>query len=359
MSRAKQAKKLIGEELLEISPEEKRFATPEAVSLYRAERLACNTIVDLCAGAGFQSFGFSKKCAHVLAVDKEKKLIAQGKKYAQKLGLSNITFLCSDVLSSDILKEIKKQKPDIIFCDPERYAAEAHRNLATMQPDIQKLLAEYHKITQNLAIEFPPHIAGLDFDAEYEYLSLDGALNRLTLYFGTLKKAGKSVVLLPENIRIQAAVAEPFFALPFPTTEITEGYSYLLEPNPALVLSGLFKEAFAFSLGAEAAEPLILAKEIVQIIHGKKIFFLSTKKIENPFFHCYHIIERISPDDKNRIALQLQELGAAKVVLRYTLDPKEYWKERSFFERQLTPGEKTIHLFVFDTALVCEKMEKG
>lgn len=357
MSRAKQAKKLIGEELLEISPEEKRFATPEAVARYRAERLACKTIVDLCAGAGFQSFGFSKTCTSVLAVEKEKKLVALGKKYAQKLGLSNITFLCGDVLSSDILKEIKKYKPDAVFCDPERYAAETHRSLATMQPDIQKLLAEYTKITQNLAIEFPPHITGMDFDAEYEYLSLDGALNRLTLYFGALKKAAKSVVLLPENVRIEAAVAEPFFALPFPTTETTEGYFFLLEPNPALALSGLSKEAFAFSLGAEAAEQLILAKEIVQITEGKKTFFLSTKKIENPFFTSYHILERLPSEDKKKILVQLQKLGAGKVVLRYSLDPKEYWKERTFFEKELQKGEKTIHLFVFDTALVCEKMK--
>jgi hypothetical protein len=62
MSRAKQQKKVFGEEQIELSPEDKRFATPKNPALYRAERLACNTIIDLCSGLGFQSFAFAQTC---------------------------------------------------------------------------------------------------------------------------------------------------------------------------------------------------------------------------------------------------------------------------------------------------------
>ncbi len=47
MSRAKKEKELFGQDKLVLTPEDKRFATPAVVALYRAERLKCNIIVDL------------------------------------------------------------------------------------------------------------------------------------------------------------------------------------------------------------------------------------------------------------------------------------------------------------------------
>ncbi|MEK6922092.1 MAG: methyltransferase, partial [Nanoarchaeota archaeon] len=85
MSRVKKEKQLIGEDVLQISPEQKRFASPAVVALYRAERLACDTIVDLCSGFGFQSFAFAKTCKQVIAVEKNPDAVAAARKYAEKL----------------------------------------------------------------------------------------------------------------------------------------------------------------------------------------------------------------------------------------------------------------------------------
>ncbi len=356
MSRAKQAKKLIGEELLNLSPEEKRFATPGVVALYRAERLASKTLVDLCCGFGFQSFAFAQFCDHVIAVDIDSKKIAQAKKYAENLGIKNITFLCGDALSSEIIAQIPSA--DIVFCDPERLVAETERSLTTVAPNVQKILELYRKITSNIAIELPPYLRDIVFDAEYEYLSVDGALNRLTLYFGSLKKAEKSVVLLPHGERIERKAEASFAVISSSTSSM--GYEYILESNPAVALAGLFTEALSYSADGEKIKNSLEDKEIVQIILGKKIFFLSKEKILNPFFITYKILQRLpyseEKEAKEAILAVLQKLFAKKVILRYSLPPTHYWNERLFFEKQLT-GEKTISLFVFDMALLCEKVK--
>lgn len=378
MSRAKKEKELFGQDKLILTPEDKRFATPAVVALYRAERLRCGTIVDLCSGAGFQSFAFAQTCKHVIAVEKNPLLSAKAQEHAQKLGITNITFLCGDALSSDIIAQIQKQKPDVVFCDPERSAAEEQRTLSTIQPNILQLLEQYSPLTQKIAIELPPHMQTMElpsgFSAEQEYLSLDGAVNRLTLYFGPLQECAKKVVLLPQKEILCSTNAEypvissassPFSGSLVSTSSslsssLLPSYSYLLEPNLTVALAGMIGAAFVSALSLEIFKTLVLAKEIVAVSSGKKTMYLSTKVLNSPFFTVYkihaHVPYAFDLPGKKKILKELQHLSAGSVVLRYTLDPAKYWEERSFFEKRLSDGTKQYHLFVFDEALVCEKI---
>ncbi len=364
MSRIKTTKQLIGEDVLAIAPENKRFATPEVVGRYRAERLSCDTIVDLCSGFGFQSFAFAKTCKQVIAVEKNADAVGLARKYAEKLGIKNITFICGDVLSPDVYRKIAllEHAPNAIFCDPERAPAEKERTLETIQPNIKELLELYGKITPNIAIELPPHISNTAFDAEYEYLSLDSALNRLTLYFGALKSAQKKLVLLPEHVHITGSTidSDSVSFTQLANHEDTSRYTHLLEPNPALVLTEMYAEAFGSYFSAQQLTQLTQSRELVQLAAQRKIFFLSTLPCASLFFVSYTITERIPSKagtlDRQKTLQALQELHAEKVLLRYTIDPQQYWKERMYFEKQLK-GNKTLHLFFFDAALICEKQE--
>ncbi|MFA6889297.1 MAG: hypothetical protein WC254_07420, partial [Candidatus Woesearchaeota archaeon] len=94
--------------------------------------------------------------------------------------------------------------------------------------------------------------------------------------------------------------------------------------------------------------------DVAIIQHQKKTLLLSKKPVQSPFFTCYNIIER-SAVEKEEIVKKLQEIQAGKVVIRYSLDPKKYWEERTFYEKRLK-GEKAIHLFMFDQAVLCEKL---
>ncbi len=360
MSRAKHPKRVYGEDVLSVSPEQKRFSTPEIVGLYRAEKLACKTIVDLCCGYGFQSFAFSQFCNHVISVDIDPKKIFIAKKYAEILGLRNITFVCGNVIHTEIISKIALYKPDVIFCDPQRLASEEKRNLATVQPDIDKLLMLYSSITKQIAIELPPQLNFLYFkefcrDAECEYLAVNGVLNRLTLYFGALRCASKSVVLLPNCQRIEATGSQATINQRYSTA----GYHYILEPNPAIVLANLYEEALCYD--NNLIHEAIAQKNIVQILQGNKIFFLCKEKISNPFFTTYEILQRMvyvlgnQEQHKKLISLLIQE-GAKDIVLRYSLDPKQYWEERNNLEKALVNGHKTIHLFIFDMAILTTKI---
>jgi SAM-dependent methyltransferase len=354
MSRAKKPKRVFGEDVLSVPQEQKRFSTPEIVALYRAEKLACRTIVDLCSGYGFQAFAFSQFCNQVIAIEHDPKKVAQAKEYARILGIKNITFICGDVLNQKNVLNIAQKDIDVVFCDPERLVAEKERNLATIGPDIKKLLELYSPMTKQIAIEFPPHIKGLDFDAEFEYLAVDGVVNRLTLYFGALKSAAKSVVLLPHGERI-----EKLSSVEISSRNSSAGYEYILEPSPAVVLADMCFEALCYDADNVAITKAVDTKAIVQTSQGKKIFFFSKEKIVSPFFMTYHILQRskynVGDAEKQLVSL-LQQEGAEKVVLRYPVDPSQYWNERKKLEKHLGNGHKTVHLFLFDMAVLGEKV---
>jgi hypothetical protein len=360
MSRAKRPKRVFGEDVLSVPQDQKRFSTPEIVALYRAEKLACRTIVDLCSGYGFQANAFSQFCKHVIAIELDPKKVKQAKEYARILGIKNITFICGDVLSQKRVLAIAQKDIDVVFCDPERLAAEKERTIATIRPDIKKLLELYNPMTEQIAMEFPPHIKGLEStfkNAEFEYLAVDGVVNRLTLYFGALKSASKSVVLLPHGDRVAFVGTDVSFS----SRVSTAGYQYILEPMPALLLADLCFEALCYNTDIVQIKKMIAAKDIVQVTQGKKIFFLSKEKIVSPFFTMYYILQRTKYVQGNKTQVKkivdlLQQEGAEKVVLRYQIDPSQYWIERKKFEKGLENGHKTVHLFLFDMAVLGEKI---
>ncbi len=74
MTRLKTKKDLVG------TPNDVRFGTPELVANYRAKRLAKlqpDTIIELGAGAGFQSNAFAKVAKNVIAVEMQQEYLEQ------------------------------------------------------------------------------------------------------------------------------------------------------------------------------------------------------------------------------------------------------------------------------------------
>ncbi|MEK6899883.1 MAG: methyltransferase domain-containing protein, partial [Nanoarchaeota archaeon] len=219
-------------EKLHYKDEDIRWATPEAAADYRAERLKCKVIADLGCGIGFQAFSFAKKCKKVYAVELNKEKITLAEKNAEILGLKNIEFIHGDILDEKVISKLKDV--EIVFCDPERLPEEKQRSVASIKPNIRQLLDKYSEITEKIAIEFPPQITEIPFDCEKEYLSIDGQLNRLTLYFGGLQKCEKSVVVLPSGKKLCSSTAV--------LEETDELGSYLYEADAAVVKAGLLAE---------------------------------------------------------------------------------------------------------------------
>lgn len=324
-------KKFRDQDKLILSYEDLRFATPDIVADYRASRLKCNAIADFGCGIGGQSMAFAKTCKKVYAIDNDGRKIESAKRNSEFRGLKNIEFINADFLEEKLKNKIKDA--DIIFCDPTRSATEPERIIDAAT--INKLLQLY----ADFAIEAPPQISPekINYDCEREYLSMDFALNRLTLYFGRLKKCAVSVISLPERFRIENSENKK-------ELESNECLSHIYEVDNAIIKAGLL-ENLAFSI----KNPLFLYQK------NKKTILTSDYKIRNPFLRGYMVLAKCKPDTKTIIE-KLKENNIGKITLRMQITPEEFWDYKNKIEKNLL-GDKRAQLFVFgEEALVCEEI---
>ncbi len=357
---------------LNLTEEDIRWGTPEAVANYRAKRLSCNTIVDLCCASGFQSFAFAKTCKKVIAIDLDPQKIARAKENAKTLNIKNIEFHVGDVLEPHIIK--LAIGADIIFCDPERLESEPKRTIDTIIPNIKELLEEYQKITQNIAIELPPLLEQDEINTlrpnfknlkpqsfEKEYITYQGRTNRLTLYFGSLQHTTTKVVALPSTEELspnnkklattnppQATNQNTVPSQPTLTQQNSkttlEVETFLCEIDPTLERANLLSE-FQQKVGGT-----IIAQK-------KNIYLHAISPIYSPFITNIYRILNISEFKIGEIVKALKLLDAKQVTLRFHVSPQKYWNERSRLEKQLS-GEKSLQLFKIGTqAIITEKIE--
>lgn len=318
-----------------------RFATPEQVAVYRAEKLKCEKLIEIGAGIGGQTFAFSKKCKNVLAFESNKESARILIQNLKKLGIKNVEVLMENALSRTAVEKIKKFQPDIIFCDSER-PEQGERTLEKINPPIKKVLEIFSPITSKIAIEIPPftkETERLGGNFEKEFISLNQQLNRLTLYFNELKNSEVSAISLPSGEKILNKSQEIIIK----KVSSLKKFSYLNVIDPTIQIANLISE-LAGKFSAEIYElnkPVLVSKEI----------------LNSNFLTPYSIISTCS-NEKKEILKNLKKINAGKIVLRYNVNPKDYWKIRNFYENQLN-GTKEISLFINESkneAILCEKI---
>ncbi len=340
MSRAPK-QPLIFQEKLKIPKEFLKFATPRDVANYRAERLKCNVLVEIGAGIGGQTIAFSRKCKKVIAVELNKERAGILNQNLKKLHIKNVEVINGDALNKSILQKIAKENPEIVFVDTER-PEEVNRTLEQIQPPVKKILETYYVMTKKIAIEIPPFtdVRNLkEENFEQEFISLTGQLNRLTLYFNELKNFEKSAISLPSKEKITNSEKEIKFQRVFSA----KNFKYLYFIDPTIVVSGLLGE--------------IANKFNSPVLDLGKPALVSNNDLKSYFFTKYRIA-KICEDNPEKILQEVKKLGAGKVILRYTIDPKNYWKTRNFYEKELN-GKKEINLFRNEKqreAILCVKV---
>ncbi len=338
------------------SEEDLRFATPLNVAKRRAEDLRCDCIVDLCSGIGIQAGAFAKTCKQVFGFE----IDARKVKYSEKnFNLKNLKFICGDVMDEKVIERVKEIKPDIIFCDPERLPSEKERNLESIKPNLKRLVEVYSGICRNICLEVPPRI---DLDklnalgdteeldssvpkisktqkisgCEKEYLSLDNKLNRLDLKFGNLKKDERSVVDVSSGMRIVNNPARK--------AKVNDRIlNYVYDVSEAVVKADLVDELAC----------LVFA----EILKGcEKNRVLLTSKEPSLEFGCfakpYVVIGIVSKFEE--INVLLRKKGFGKAVIKYSIEPKNYWKERSLLEKGLRGEREAVVFKVGNKFVVCE-----
>jgi len=333
--RGKEKFELSGQMLM--NEEDLRFATPDIVADYRGKKLKCRTAAELGCGIGGQSFGIARHCKKVISIDADARKVEYARHNAGIAGLSNITFFTGEILDKDFVK--KAESAEHVFCDPSRAESSAERRIEELSPGINQVLHSYSK-AKGIGFEVPAQLqvpAGL-FGCEREYISIGRKLNRLTLYFGDLKKDFVSVVSLPTEERISRQKEEPS-AIKIRPSHCKE---YLHVVDTAIMKAGLLPE-----LSYGLSEELFL-------LHEKKYTLLTSRQdIISPFLESHKVLARTSINGQD-ILNALKSAQAGTVVLRSSVKPEEYWEERRSFEKELS-GDKKLQLFILESeAVVCE-----
>ncbi len=320
-----------------------RFATPEVVGRYRAGRLKCSVLADISCGIGGQAVCFAKECGSVYGIDIDGERLECARRNAGLYGVDNITFIEGDALSPQVVEQVADA--DVIFSDPARPPEENVRQTDSLRPGIPVVMEAYRDLTDSFAFEAPPQMPPrrIDFDCEREYLSVDRQLNRLTLYFGPLKRCERSAVVLEggRNYRLESGRETPT-GIP----EASEPRVYAFEPDPAVVKAGLLGE-LAGGLGGKV--------ELVRI-DARRSLLTSDVLLESLFFkHRYRVLDRV-PLDCGKVNRSLMGHGMGKAVIRFKIAPEMYWDARNRIENGLV-GEGIAHLFeIAGQVHVCEKI---
>jgi SAM-dependent methyltransferase len=320
-----------------------QLSTPEIVASYIAKRLKTNIIADLGCGIGGQVIFFAKECKKVYAVERNPEKLEYAKKNCELYDVRNVEFILGDVLSESIKEKVSDA--DIIFSDPARPLAEKERTLENLEPPITGIINLYSDITQELAFHAPPQMppSRIAFDCEREYLSLNGQLNRLTLYFGALKRCERSAVVLPGEVQLCSSGA--------PAIKTGDLREYVYEPEPSVVKAELLDEL---------AQIISQANGEIFFYKGdeRRTLLTSSELVSSPFFKdTYRVLGKIGKDVRT-IKEILRSEKAGKVVLRFDIEPERYWDVRKKLEEGLR-GERTLHVFGFgDEVVVGEKIRK-
>ncbi len=305
-------------------PEDLRVATNSCVAEYRAKRMGRGVIADLCCGIGIQTIALGRVADRVMGIDKDERKIVFAGKNAERSGVKNILFSVGDA------EEAGKLKADAYFCDPSRPISSSKRTLKEITPNIKYMVSLFRdiaielppQINRNMLNELPPH--------ELEYISLNRKLNRLTAYFGRLRKSEVSAVTLPKNRVVRGRSRG--------IRKIYPPENFLLEIDPALSAAGLIHE-----IGLKDAKPCFF----------HKTWFFTSSKIRmddecGGWLRAYRIVGVIKTGEESVRALIENVKDALhdsykRVILRGDIEEGYYAIKRRIEE--LLAGEGTAHLF--------------
>jgi SAM-dependent methyltransferase len=318
-----------------------QLSTPEIVAKYIARRLKTDIIADLGCGIGGQVIFFARECKNVYAVERNPEKLEYAKENCRLYDVDNVEFILGDALSPEIKEKVSDA--DIIFSDPARPLSEKERTLENLEPSIPEIIKIYFDVTPDLAFHAPPQMPPerIVLDCEREYLSLNGQLNRLTLYLGSLKSCDRSAVVLPGGERLGSFDASGIRKSPI--------CDYLYEPEPSVVKAKLLNE-LSHNLAKENTDVFFYKGD------DRRTLLTSSTLIESDFFKDSYRAIANTENDMTKLKEILKSQKAKNVVLRFDIDPKNYWEIRTRLEEGLA-GTRTLHVFGFGNELiVCEKI---
>jgi SAM-dependent methyltransferase len=213
------------------------LSTAETVARHRARRFAGFEVVgDLCCGIGGDAIALAG-VARVVAVDRDPLRLAM-------TGQNLLAHGCRDrveLRQADLNREPPPEAAALFF-DPSRRPAGADDFVRDCEPPLD-LVRSWLARTPAIAVSSRRRCVTdlATFDAETEFVSLEGELKECVLWFGPLRTAGRRATLLPTGDTL--AVSAPAPAAP-PGSLL----AYLYDPDPAVVRAGLVSDLACCSM---------------------------------------------------------------------------------------------------------------
>lgn len=299
------------------------YSTPEVVCRYRAERITGYRVLEAGSGAGMQSIFLSQTNDSTLSVEVKPERYRMARLNAEEYGARKVRFVNGDIYG--LSGGIDIDENTVVFSDPARPPVEGERSMDTLIPSPASLVKVFGSKTRNFVFDLPPQIKwdNIGIEGEKEYISINGNLNRLTLYCGSLMKAESSAVLLPEGIRISGNPSD----VDFPDTA-TPG-KYLLLPDVSLVYAKLLQ--------------LLVDRYGIRPCwkDNRRYVFTSDTAIETFPGEKYEVLYTCSEDDLQTVLIKC---GAGRVFFRFSMEESAYYSNKAALERQLD-GDRDVYIF--------------
>ncbi len=288
-----------------LDPVRAEQATHRFVSEHKARRFADANVMDLCCGAGGDTFALAGMARSVISLDRDPDTVRRLSWNLAILGLSGqVLPVLGDATRPPARRDV------LIHIDPDRRARDHSgrptRQLDEYQPGVEVLI-DLMRHFPGGAIKLGP---ASDFDTletravragvkfETEVISLDGECKEATLWFGSL--AGESrrrATLLPGGCTMTGKAAR--------MAELADDREslghWLYELEPALIRSGL--------AGAFAAEHRLKA------VTADGAWLTGPDAVDTPWARRFEVVETV-PADRKIVRAAARKLGWKAAVVK-------------------------------------------
>lgn len=268
-------------------------ATRTAVAGRRAQRMAdagAARVVDLGCGIGADAIAMARAGLTVRAVERDETTAAFARANAEALGLS-MTVHCGSVEDEDV------SDVDTAFCDPARRQADRRVfDPAAFSPPWSFVVGLPDRVARTV-LKLAP---GLDHAlipeaAEAEWVSMDGSMAELALWFGFPGQ-------VPRRATVLRGGSENFLTGTGSSGATVTGVArYVYDPDPAVVRSHLVAEFAATVDGGLADEHLA--------------YVFADEPRPNPYARCFEVLEEL-PFARKQLRAALRERGVGKLEIR-------------------------------------------
>jgi hypothetical protein len=270
-------------------------ASPFQVSAYRVERYRhFEFLVDLGCSIGGDTINLAD-IAPTLGIDSDPLRLALAQANAGAMAIQDeVVFVCADLAHPLPLRGDDQMG---VFFDPgRRVGGQRVYSVHRYSPPLS-IIENWLDFIPALGVKVSPGVNKTElasFDAELEFISLDGKLKEGVLWFGPLKTTQMRATVLPGRHSLMTDEIQE-------TLPLSEPLAYLYEPDPAVIRAGLVA-ALGRRLGASQLDA--------------EIAYLTAENLQmTPFANAW-TIEDWMPFSLKKLRAYLRERGVGRIVVK-------------------------------------------